>query len=477
MTKKIIYTLISMLVLSSCKKDFLEVPDKTVILRQAYVKDLKSMGDFLNGVYVNLQTTFLDDNSMNYVEVIADNVKPTAASVLKLQYNWSQQANERSSVSQSVGSDNANGLWIAGYRIIRDCNFIIEEVDKYTSENNTLASDIKGQAYGIRALVHFTLVNAFAQPYGFSSNGSHKAVPYVLTTDLKETVSRGTVAGFYTKLIGDLSQAVNLLPVSANVLAMNKNAAMALLSKVYLFKEDYQQAKNWARSVIQIKPLMTDAADYPSKLFTPLEKEALFQLKPSDPGSTEGAGKYYTSFMGTFYALPYKDYVASNDIASLLKEDMGDIRNNWVTQNGADWDITKYPKGLLPGFGFPSAAYYQTIFRSSDMYLVAAESYVHLNLTDSARFFVDAIRQRANPNIAASSQTGSDLLELIYKERRKEFCFEGYRMFDLLHQKKGVVRSDGPPNAQNLPYPSNKAIAPIPVMDVNLSGLAQNEDY
>jgi hypothetical protein len=70
------------------------------------------------------------------------------------------------------------------------------------------------------------------------------------------------------------------------------------------------------------------------------------------------------------------------------------------------------------------------------------------------------------------------LLDLIYKERRKELAFESLRMYDLQRWKKGVNRIDvmaGSP--ANLPYPSNKAIAPIPLSDVKLAGLTQNQDY
>lgn len=63
-------------------------------------------------------------------------------------------------------------------------------------------------------------------------------------------------------------------------------------------------------------------------------------------------------------------------------------------------------------------------------------------------------------------------------EWRKEFCFEGFRMWDLQRWKLGVNRTDvfsGSPAV--LPYPSDKAIAPIPRQDVNLGGIPQNPSY
>jgi len=181
---------------------------------------------------------------------------------------------------------------------------------------------------------------------------------------------------------------------------------------------------------------------------------------------------------GQFFADPELYFTASNDIAAILKENPQDARNVWVTQSGTDWNITKYPMDVVPGFGEPAGSYYQTVFRSSEMYLTAAECYANLNNEDSARFYLDAIRKRANVNAATSTATGVALMDSIYKERRKELAFEGLRMYDLLRWKKGVNRTNPfNPAAESLPYPSDKAICPIPLQDVNLSGLAQNPGY
>jgi starch-binding outer membrane protein, SusD/RagB family len=112
------------------------------------------------------------------------------------------------------------------------------------------------------------------------------------------------------------------------------------------------------------------------------------------------------------------------------------------------------------------------------MYLTAAESYAHLSNTDSARYYLDAIRIRANSSAASSMATGPALLDSIYKERRKELAFEGTRMFDLLRWKKGVNRPDETnPAFKTLSYPNNKAIAPVPTVDVEVSGMSQNPGY
>lgn len=465
---------------TSCKKDFLEVPDKTVLLRQGYVTDLKTAGDYLNGIYVEFAGNFYTGYVHVYPELIADNAKAYLTTYMSNYYNWLQQADLERATSFSRQGQNANGLWFSGYRVIRDCNFIIEEVDKYRSENIDKANDIKGQAYAFRAFTHFFLVNVFAQSFNYTADGSHPGIPYVTTSDYSQSVSRQMVSEVYENLISDLNNAIQLLPVTVtNTCYMNQAAAKALLARVYLFKEDYQSAKNVASEVAKKYPLLQIANGYPDNIYKLLpisQTESLFQMPPSYPGVANSAGDYSTFFAGYLYSVTSR-FRGTVDIATILKENPQDIRSKWVTKSGAEWNVTKYISNVIPNFPVASLAYYETLFRSSESFLTAAEAYAKLN-NDSALYYLNAIRLRANPSIAPVTATGAALLDSIYKERRKELSFEGLRMFDLLRWKKGVYRTDPVnTNAQSLPYPSNKALAPLPSADVDLSGLTQNFGY
>jgi starch-binding outer membrane protein, SusD/RagB family len=481
MKRFISYTAFLVLIGSiSCKKDFLEVPDRTVLVRQAYVTDLKSLGDYLNGVYFIFSASFYTGTTHMYPDIVADNLKTTSNLYLGVHHSWSQRAGEEAPANLVRNANNANGIWSTGYKIARNSSFVIEEVEKYRKENSSKADLIKGQAYTMRALAHFIMVNIFAQSYNFSPDGSHPGIPYIASSDYREAVSRQTVAQVYDGLINDLKNAIQLLPPGiTDTRLMNLPAAKALLARAYLFKQDYQSAKNLACEVGSQYPLLTIANDYPIGIFKQLpvtKSESLFQLGPSEGPASGTTGSYSTTFAAFFYS--QNNVKATADIGRILKESSQDIRNSWVSKVGSDYNITKYPSGVLPGFSSPSLSYFETLIRSSEMFLTAAESYANLNNEDSARFYLNAIRLRANPSANALTTTGPALLDSIYKERRKELAFEGLRMFDLQRWKQGVVRTDpGFPAAQNLPYPNDKAIAPIPVQDVNMSGLKQNPGY
>ncbi len=474
-------SILILLLFGSCKKRFLDVPDESTPIRQSYVTDLNTTGDFLTGIYVLLARDFYYGNNQVYPDLVADNIKLRTATAadLSAHYNWVQFADGNS----ANGGKNMNVVWLVGYRLISSCNFVLAKADEYRTQNAALADNMKAQALALRAFVHFTLVNFFAQPYGYSPDASHPGIPYLTGYDWTDPATkRNSVAEVYARITEDLSESLSLFGSGApNRYYMNLNAAKAILARVYLFKGDFLRAKNLAREIGTAVPIMPAGTNgYPSKLFTTTETEALFQLAPSQQGLTlpsptgNYTGSYYTYFQGNFF-ISQKLYIATADIRNLYLKYPGDLRNAWVAAN---LDITKYPSGVVAGFTLPSASYYATLIRSSEMYLTVAESYANLGNEDSSRYYLNQIRTRANIPSIGTSVTGAALLDSVYLERRRELAFEGLRMFDLLRWKKGVNRQDAWSAAvQVLPYPSDKAIAPIPLNDAVILGMQQNPGY
>lgn len=460
--------------ISSCRKSFIDVDDRSVILREQYVKDLNSLQQYVNGIYVWLATECYGGTRGHqlYADLIADNIKPTPTNTSTLipHYMWNQ--------STGSSSTNMDALWQSLYHLIRSCSFAIDKATDLKGEDAIKASQLQAEAYSVRALAHFVLVNVFAQSYNYTSGGTHPGVPYITSWDWNDPSSRNTVLEVYNGMISDLQTAISLFPgTDINKIAMNQYAAKALLARIYLFKEDWQQAKLLATEVATTVPLLPSAS-YPAKLFTPEETEALFQLAPSSENLITSS--YTTAFQG--FTFRGNNFLATKDIADLLTQNPNDNRRKWITSSSLGKDsVRKYPINVVPGFGTgtnPNRSYYQTLLRSSEMFLTVAEAAAKTGDESTARTYLDAIRQRANPSASNSDATGSALLDSIYLERRKELAFEGLRMFDLLRWKQDVKRLDVATGAPLiLSYPSNKAIAPIPRQDVDNGGIPQNVDY
>ena len=75
--------------------------------------------------------------------------------------------------------------------------------------------------------------------YSFSAGAGHAGVPIVLEFDFQNKPARSTVAEVYAQVVSDLNQAVTLLLGLRKMLVTAKAAAEALLSRVYLYMEDW----------------------------------------------------------------------------------------------------------------------------------------------------------------------------------------------------------------------------------------------
>lgn len=473
--------IVSIILLASCKKDFLESTDTSNLNRQTYVNNLSTMEKYANGIQAMLLRDFQRGAPGAYGDLISDDIKVNLdVPRLLAQYSWSQKANSDNSLTVEDESLGMNGEWRNSYMYIRSFNFVIEEIDKYRNENPDKSDKILGQSYAFRALLHFKLANIFSQTYSFTQDASHLSVPYITTSDITVPYKRNTTFEVYEKMIEDLHSAIGLMkPGVPNTKEMNQDAAKSLLARIYLYRGDYVNAKKIALEVTSTHPLMTIGQGYPEKMYHYLpssETESLYQLEPIYVLEPVFLVNY---FVGSVYRGPYVVYRPTQDIITLIRENPKDIRNNWLTPDGANWMVSKYPIGITGiNIDVPAADYYHTLFRSSEMFLTVAEAAFKTNDETTAREYLNAIRKRADPTIADIVATGGALLDSIYKERHKELAFEGGRMFDLQRWHKAVVRVDpAVPSASTLTYPSNKAIAPIPIQDVNLAGIEQNTDY
>ena len=463
---------------ASCKKTFLDVYPTLSPAKEDYVNNITSSKEFLNGIYTDLGQYFYQSYNAMYADIVADNIKPKLGSSTYFSvYSWNQGATDTRYFGSSGSSSvpNMNGLWTIGYKAIRSCNYLLENIDRFHIENAVEADNIKGQAYALRAIIYHTLVTVFSQPYQFTADASHPGVPYVTSSDalFDKGVARKTVGELYGFLINDFNAAIPLLnPAATSKLYVTKNTAKAFLARVYLYKGDFTAAKGLAVEVLKAVPII-NGSSYVTKLFTANETEALLQIPPAQTATNN----YATNFPSYYFRTDIR-FFATKDITDLINERAADARKVWVKDTAGASNIRKFPSGAVSGITTPSEAYYLTVIRSSEMCLTAAEALAKIGKEDSAKIYLDYIRQRADGSATNSTATGAALMDSIYKERRKELCFENFRMFDLLRTGKPVNRIDiTSPATAILPYPSNKAIAPIPLQDIQSYGLQQNTGY
>lgn len=114
-----------------------------------------------------------------------------------------------------------------------------------------------GENYYLRALSYFLLVNEFAQPYS-NNPTQNPGLPLKLNTGITDEdmpKSRSTVAEVYEQVVNDLKDAITYMTLPAGMSSKSniyatKEAAEALLARVYLYMDNWDGAWQMANNVI-----------------------------------------------------------------------------------------------------------------------------------------------------------------------------------------------------------------------------------
>lgn len=157
--------------------------------------------------------------------------------------------------SRNISSGRTEYAWELGYRTIGNCNKVIEMAEGLGGDIDSKQTVIMGENYYLRALCYFLLVNEFGQPYS-NNPTKNPGVPLKLNSDPEDLPqSRSTVAEVYDQVVKDLLDAIKFMTLpngmspKENIYA-TKEAAEALLARVYLYMERWDEAYNMANNVI-----------------------------------------------------------------------------------------------------------------------------------------------------------------------------------------------------------------------------------
>lgn len=465
---------------TSCMQDWLTTESTTSLESSKSITGVSQVGFALNGIYDVMRDPYAYSGRLVYYgDVTGDDMMAQSSS--KRCGSYYRFSNTK---------DNApNSHWQYLYNIIQNCNVTLKALDGMTvsADDKETADDYRGELLAIRGMAYFDLVKIYGVPYT-KDNGASLGVPLVLgVSAISDKPKRNAVAEVYTQVINDLTKAVDLLSTSYKKGKINKYAAQALLSRVYLYHNDNQKAFDTAVAAISGAEkagykLWTNA-EYPTAWgndFSSSQKgEVLFELViPTEEGLGKETMGYLSSKDG------YDDVQITVSFYHLLMEDPDDVRLKLIIFDKKNYGfINKYqPQNgkLIQDANIP-------LIRLSETYLNASEAAFKLGDNDNAVKYLDAIVKRANPANTVEGTTVT--LDRILTERRKELVDEGHRMFDAIRNGLSIKRSDdgGDKNlaktkhfASDMEYDWNfyKIILPIPKdeMDTN-ENMKQNPGY
>lgn len=233
----------------------------------------------------------------------------------------------------------AAGFWRSSYQIAVSANQVIGNVVEGSSESN---DQILAENYYIRALMHFTMVNIFGKPYNQGVN--NPGVPLKLDSEPLNHPTRASVGEVYDQVEADLLKAASLFTENKSNVFASKEATWALLSRLYLYKEDNQKAVEYADLVLNsgrfsLVPTQT-LGDYP-KLSPESNTETIFAVKfvKDVDYSSNGwftIGSLYANLQGAGWGEMY----ASRSYLELVREFPEDERNKFIKPVVVDENIT-----------------------------------------------------------------------------------------------------------------------------------------
>lgn len=318
-------------------------------------------------------------------------------------------------VSENNGT-NAN-IWGQFYEVIYSCNDIIERVVDNEGLSETARDMLIGETKFIRAFSYFYLYNLYEN------------IPLILNTDVNEnrTSSQADSTTVFNQILDDLEESKGLLSVdyvSGERARINKWSVRAMLSQVYLYLGEWENALRESNEIIESNhySLENDI----EKVFISNSNETIWQLWNLN-GYISDASSLIPSSNNE---LP--QYVIANDLLSNYEN--GDLRKqkwlgiNKVVANGDTIDYYfpfKYKNRSAP-ISIPE---YIIVLRLSEQYLIRAEAKLKLEDVKGAIEDLNIIRARASLEPLSIDMDNESVYQALKHERRIEMVGEWAKRF------------------------------------------------
>lgn len=299
------------------------------------------------------------------------------------------------------------------YKIIFHANHVIAN-QKNIIGDDLAVNQLVGEAYALRALQYFQLVNLYAKPYNKLTADTDKGVPIVTEYNIEQTYDIQSLQEVYNLIVKDIEKAENLINIDKQQIGLNYRFSMialkSLKSKVYLYLKEWQEVIEISKQALAIQANLQDLNSVNTQM-------------PSEFNSIE-----------SILAL---DIVSSFDISThasmsdefLNKYDrINDLRFNlYFTKDGSVYKANKN-----------ADIKYKSTFRVAELFLNLTESYIQTDQIDLAKLeLISFVKKRYTPVKMAlyTTQINSLNKENLYKElleeRAREFAIEGQRWNDL----------------------------------------------
>jgi starch-binding outer membrane protein, SusD/RagB family len=447
MKKNILLLLICFVSVTGCKKLIAVDTPKTELTPDKVFADEQTATAAVSAIYIPFNS-LISTGLTTRLGLYSDELVTTSTDPETLEY---------ADGAVSIANNTNLNIWRGFYDVIYQCNVLLENIDLQPNLKAVTKNQLKGETLFLRAVSYFYLINIYGD------------VPLILSSDVKTSAktARSSIAAIYDRIIKDLEDVQLLVStdyITDGRVRVNKWAAAALLSKVYLYNQKWVEAETAASGVINSgNYTINDAADNVTKA---VSEETILQFW-TQTGYTNIGNLFLTA-----------DFEASGFLVStslLNAFEANDKRKAaWVgiqDLNGQDYYYPFKYKNSSNGGGETE---WLVLLRLGELYLIRAEARAQQNKITEALADINVIRLRAGL-AAFSTNNQQAILISIDKEKRIELFGDwANRFFDLKRrQQLDAVNSILKPK-----WKATGVLLPIPKYELlNNAALVQNAGY
>ena len=467
-------------------------------------KDLFSSGEgfrnALNGIYKSLSESDLYGKELTWglLDAMAqcyDNSKLLSAQSSGNLYRY------RVPIYDYAHSDFTTvleAIWSKAYNNVANANNIIQNIqyadeDMFESKAREKAM-IEGEAYALRAFIHFDLLRMFAPAPTKNDQGTY--IPYI-TEYPSIRAPKLSVDSCMTHVIQDLSRAQELVWKYDSSALQSRSGLMQLSQRLEgsgLGNDRFLRGRGYRMNYCAITGMLARAYLYAGK-YNEAYTEALKIIKLQNSYSyfsyttsssytansfENGNTKAYNDIIVAFYSTKLSDwdkemndymdasnnliYMMLRNVDEIFGADMGDdYRYKFQMQsNNGNYRPIKYLGLNLSKNTVTINANLIPIMRMSEIYYIASEALCNMEgKLDEAKSYLMAVKKGRNlRNTDLSSvTTGDQLKDLIFQDARRELWGEGQLFFWYKRWDKTI------PGAS---FTKDKFVIPVPESEIKI---------
>jgi hypothetical protein len=484
--KKILYIIIGLIILTGCQDDFLDTENKEYVSEE----QLKLLADFspeallavtdgiVSGSYTYMREYDTwpggdgrhDDFGQKSIDLGLDLM---SNDVVQVRSHWF--SNYYSYEGRTEPYSTTHIIWNFYYKLIRQVNDAILFIPQDTDDVDLKAT--LGRALAIRGFAYFNLVRIYQHEYV-----DHQSEPGVCIPDIVEFIDqpRSSVQKVYDILLDDLLLAYELIEgyKRPSLNEMDQSVVAGILARVYLEMEDWTNANLYASEAVSEYSVMS-SDDYLGGFSNINDKGWMWGADINAESSTVYASFFshmsnldpgYAGILGVYKSIDKRLY----DLIPAT-----DVRKKVFAGEDDPSELPMYANmKFVDGTFFEGDYLYM---RASEMYLIQAEALANLSQDVVAADTLFALVSKRDPSYITSTNTGSDLLQEIYLQRRIELWGEGFAWFDM---KRWGVDLDRVYNESNhaafgsfdFPAGSNKFVFQIPEDEMIINDKLSDSD-